>query len=158
MLLLVFFLYSCISSKKLDIGDKTPSFELKTLDGKPFRFDPPFRKTQVIYFWGVWCRFCEDDFKLLNKLHAKWEKRIGSPRLVAINAGQAEWRIREFIKRMKPSFPIYIDRDIKVAHRFGVRGLPTYFITDKQGIIRHIILGWADEKALLNKIDKVDRN
>lgn len=156
VLLLVLLLSSCCSRESLELGDKAPSFELKTLDGIPFRFDPPFKKNQVIYFWAVWCRYCEDDFQLLNKLHAKWEKQINSPRLVAINAGQPEGRIRKFIKRMKPSFPIYIDPDIKVAHRFGVSGLPTYFITDKQGIIRHIILGWADEKALLDEIDKVD--
>ena len=156
MLLLVLFLYSCFSSKKLDIGDKTPSFELKTLDGKPFRFDPPFKKIQIVYFWAVWCHYCEDDFQLLNKLYARWEKEINSPRLLAINAGQPEGRMLEFLKRMKPSFPIYLDQDIKVAHRFGVSGLPTYFITDKQGVIRHIILGWADEKTLLKEVDKVD--
>lgn len=149
-------LCSCFSPERLEPGDKAPSFELQTLDGERFRFDPPFKKKQVIYFWSVWCRYCEDDFQQLNKLNAAWEKEIDSPRLVAINAGQPEKRIRGFLKKMNPSFPVYLDRDIKLAHRFGVSGLPTYFITDKQGIIRHIILGWAEEKALLNKIDKID--
>jgi peroxiredoxin len=155
--LLVLLLFYCFSNENLEPGDKAPRFELKTLDGIPFRFDPPFKKNQVIYFWSVWCRYCENDFKMLNKLHANWEKQITPPRLVAINAGQPEWRIRKFINRVKPYFPIYIDRDIKVARRYGVSGLPTYFITDKQGIIRHIMLGWADKEALLDKIDKIDR-
>lgn len=149
-------LCSCFSGEGIEPGDKAPRFELNSLEGEPFRFDPPFHQTQVIYFWSVWCRYCEDDFQQLNKLHAKWEKGINSPRLVAINAGQPEKRIRKFLKKMNPSFPIYLDRDIKIANRYGVSGLPTYFITDKQGIIRYIILGWADEKALLNKIHKVD--
>jgi cytochrome c biogenesis protein CcmG, thiol:disulfide interchange protein DsbE len=157
VLLPVLLLCSCFSKEGLELGDKAPNFELKTLDGKPFRFASPFKKPQVIYFWAVWCRYCEDDLQLLNKLYPKWEKGIDSPRLVAINAGQPEGRIRKYIKKIKPSFPIYLDPDIKVAHRFGVAGLPTYFITDKQGIIRHVILGWADEKALLGEIDKVDR-
>lgn len=156
VLLAALLLCSCFSGEGLKLGDNAPSFGLKTLDGQPFRFDPPFEKIQVIYFWAVWCRYCEDDLQLLNKLYAKWEKEIDSPRLVAINAGQPEGRIRKYIKKIKPSFPIYLDQDIKVAHRFGVRGLPTYFITDKQGTIRHVILGWADEKALLDEIDKVD--
>lgn len=156
VLLLALLLCSCFYRENLEPGDKAPNFELETLEGKPFRFDPPFKKTQVIYFWGAWCRYCEDDFHRLNKLFAEWEKQIESPRLLAINAGQSQDRIRRFINRMKPSFPIYIDRDIKLAHRFGVIGLPTYFITDKQGIIRHIILGWASEKTLLEKIGDVD--
>ena len=155
-LLLALLLCSCFPSEDLEPGDKAPNFKLKTLDGKPFGFDPPFNRTQVIYFWGAWCRYCEDDFQRLNKLYVKWDTQIESPRLVAINAGQPQKRIRRFIQRMKPLFPIYIDQDIKVARRFGVRGLPTYFITDKQGIIRDIILGWTNAKTLLDKIDDVD--
>ena len=156
MLLFALLAYSCFSGEGLEPGDKAPRFELETLDGKPFRFDPPLKKTHVIYFWAAWCRYCEDDFQLLNKLYAKWKTETNSPRLVAINAGQPEGRIRKFLDRTKPSFPIYLDQDIKVAHGFGVSGLPTYFITDKQGIIQHIILGWADEKTLLDEIDRID--
>jgi peroxiredoxin len=156
ILLLALLLCSCFSREGLEPADKAPNFKLKTLDGKPFRFDPPFNQTQVIYFWAAWCRNCEDDFQRLSKLYAKWDKEIGSPRLVAINAGQPQTRIRKFVERMEPSFPIYIDPDIKVARRFGVRGVPTYFITDKQGIVRDIILGWTSEKSLLGKIDEVD--
>jgi peroxiredoxin len=156
ILLLVLLLCSCFSREGLEPGDKAPNFTVKTLDGKPFRFDPPFNETQVIYFWGAWCRYCEDNFQQMNALYAKWEKQSESPRFVAVNAGQPQKRIQKFVNRMEPSFPIYIDRDIKVARRFGVRGLPTYFITDKQGIIRDIIIGWANEETLLGKISEIE--
>lgn len=156
VLLSVLLLCSCLSRKNPELGDKAPSFEVMTMDGKTFRFATPSERIHVIYFWAAWCRYCEDDFQLLNKLYTYWENDINGPRLLAINAGQPEERIHKFIRRMKPSFPIYIDRDIKAAHRFGVSALPTYFITDRQGIIRHIILGWADEKTLLTEIDKID--
>jgi thiol-disulfide isomerase/thioredoxin len=156
VLLSVLLLCSCFSREGLEPGDKAPSFELEALDGKPFRFDPPFNETQVIYFWAVWCPYCEDDLQLLDRLYANWEKQSDSPRLVAINAGQPEKRIRKLFEKVKPSFPIYLDRDIKVANRFGVHGVPVYFITDKHGTIRRIILGWADEKKLLDVIGKVD--
>jgi peroxiredoxin len=147
---------ACVSKGDLDLGETAPRFEVQTLDGEPFRFEPPLEKVHIIYFWAAWCRYCEDDFQLLNKLYGQWEKKTGSPRLLAVNAGQPEARIRKFIQKMKPAFPIYTDEDIKVSHRFGVRGLPTYFITDKKGIIRHIILGWADEQTLLEEIGKLD--
>lgn len=156
LLLPALLLAACASKGDLELGEIAPSFEVQTLSGEPFRFDPALKRVHVIYFWAAWCRYCEDDFQLLNKLYGQWKEKTDSPRLLAINAGQPEERIRKFIQKMKPSFPIYIDEDIKVSHRFGVRGLPTYFITDKRGIIRHIILGWADEKTLLDEIDKVD--
>jgi peroxiredoxin len=76
---------------------------------------------------------------------------------LAIDVGQSEEHIRNFVNRLKTTFPIYMDRDGKVARSFGVKGLPTYFITDRQGVVRHIILGWADEKILLQQIAKIDR-
>lgn len=156
MLLFALLLCSCLSRESLELGDKAPSFELKTLEGKPFRFEPPLEKNHVIYFWAAWCRHCEDDFQLLDKLYIKWDREENSPRLVAINAGQPVWRIRKFLDTTKPSFPIYLDKNVKVAHDFHVSGLPTYFITDKRGIIHHIILGWANEKTLLEEIDRID--
>ena len=156
--LLLFFalLCSCISKEGLELGDQAPRFEVKTLDGEPIRFDPGSGKIHIIYFWAAWCPRCEDDFKLMDKLYAEWEKKPDRYQFLAVNAGQPEERIREFVKRMKTSFPIYKDRDIKVARSFGVGGLPTCFITDKKGVIRHIVLGWADEKSLLDEIDKLD--
>jgi peroxiredoxin len=157
VVVLAVLLCSCLSLEKgPQLGDKAPSFEVETLEGETFRFASPSEKIHVIYFWAAWCSYCEDDFQLVDKLYNKWKKEIDGPCFLAINAGQPEGRIRKFVERLKPSFPIYVDRDIKVAHRYGVAGLPTYFITDRQGIIRHIILGWTDEKTLLDEIGKID--
>jgi thioredoxin-related protein len=49
-----------------------------------------------------------------------------------------------------------MDEDGKVARSFGVKGLPTFFVSDKTGTIRHIILVWAEEKTLLEEIRKLD--
>ena len=154
-LLVCALLCSCFSDKRLELGDKAPGFELKTLEGENFHFDPTSGKIHLIYFWAAWCSNCEKDFKLMDKLYKIWKKEPNGLCFLAINAGQKETRIRNFVKKMKTSFPIYIDHDAKLARSFGVHGLPTYFLTDKQGIIQHIILGWAEEKALLDEIAKI---
>jgi len=92
----------------------------------------------------------------MDKLHSKWRKDPNSPRFLAIDVGQTEEHVRNFVNRLKTSFPIYMDHDGKVARSFGVKGLPTYFVTDRKGVVRHIILGWADEKALLDEIGKIE--
>lgn len=150
-------LCACLSKSVPELGDEAPAFELKALEGKPFRFDPSSGKIHVLYFWADWCPRCEDDFRLMDKLHRKWEKQSRGPRLLAIDVGQTEEHVRNFINRLKTSFPIYMDNDGKVARSFGVKGLPTYFITDRKGIVCHIILGWADEELLLEEINKIDQ-
>ena len=148
-------LCSCFS-KGIPLGDRAPSFELKQLNGDSLRFDPTSGKIHLLYFWADWCHRCEDDFRLMDKLHSKWRKDPNSPRFLAIDVGQTEEHVRNFVNRLKTSFPIYMDHDGKVARSFGVKGLPTYFITDGKGSVRHIILGWADEKALLDEIGKIE--
>ena len=75
--------------------------------------------------------------------------------MISIDVGQTEEHVRNFVNRMKTSFPIYMDHDGKVARSYGVKGLPTYFLIDGQGAIRHITLGWAEEKTLLDEIRKI---
>ncbi|MBI5250177.1 MAG: TlpA family protein disulfide reductase [Desulfomonile tiedjei] len=149
-------LSSCLSQKAPDLGDRALAFEAKSLDGQPLTFKPVSRRVHLLYFWADWCPRCEDDFHLMEKLYQQWSTQAEAPRFLAIDVGQTEEHVRNFVKRMKISFPIYMDHDGKVARSFGVKGLPTYFVIDRQGVIRHVILGWADEKTLLAEIAKIE--
>lgn len=157
VLLACVLLTSCFSKGVPKLGDEAPAFELKSLEGQSLRFDPVSGTVHVLYFWADWCPRCEDDFRLMDKLYGRWKEEPDSPRFLAIDVGQTDEHVRNFVKRLKTSFPIYLDIDGKVARSFGVKGLPTYFITDRKGVVRHIILGWADEKLLLQEISKIEQ-
>jgi peroxiredoxin len=43
-----------------------------------------------------------------------------------------------------PTFPILFDHDSKVAHAWGVLGLPSSFIVDKQGRVVYRAMGGRD--------------
>ncbi len=149
-------LSSCAGQSPPDVGDRAFQFELKSLQGDSMVFTPAAGRPQILYFWADWCPRCEDDFHLMERLYKQWSTQENSPRLLAVDVGQSEEHIRNFVKRMDISFPIYLDHDGKIARSFGVKGLPTYFLVDKQGVIRHLILGWADEKTLLEEIAKME--
>jgi peroxiredoxin len=149
-------LSSCLSQQAPDLGDRAFAFEIRSLEGDPIIFKPVSGRVHLLYFWADWCPRCEDDFHLMEKLYQQWSTQAEAPRFLAIDVGQTEEHVRNFVKRMKISFPIYMDHDGKVARSFGVKGLPTYFVVDGQGVIRHVILGWADEKTLLAEIAKIE--
>ena len=149
-------LSSCSGQPILGLGDKATSFEVKSLIGGSFVFRPPLSGSpHILYFWADWCPRCEDDFRLMEKLYQRLQTEPHAPRFLAIDVGQSEEHVQNFVKRMKISFPVYMDHDGKVARSYGVKGLPTYFLIDGQGSIKHIILGWADEKTLLGEIGKM---
>lgn len=137
------------------MGDRALAFETRSLQGEPFVFNPVSGKVHLLYFWADWCPRCEDDFRLLEKMYQQWSEQTEAPGFIAVDVGQTEEHVRNFVKRMKTSFPIYMDHDGKVARSYGVKGLPTYFLIDREGAIRHIILGWTEEKTLLSEIGKI---
>lgn len=155
MVLASVLLCSCLSKGTPTLGDEAPSFELSTLENASIRFVPASGKIHVIYFWADWCPRCEDDFRVMDKLYKRWKNQPGSPELLSVDVGQTDEHVSNFVKRLGTSFPIHMDREGKVARSFGVKGLPTYFVIDAKGIVRHIILGWVDEKGLLQEIRKI---
>ncbi len=150
-------LSSCLSSGIPQLGDQAPGFSVKSIQGDSLQFDPQSGRVHLLYFWADWCARCEDDFRLMDRLYAQWKKDPVSPVFLAINVGQTEEHVHNFLKRMKTSFPVYMDADGAIARSFGVKGLPTYFMIDGKGVVCHIILGWADEKLLLEEIRKTGK-
>jgi cytochrome c biogenesis protein CcmG/thiol:disulfide interchange protein DsbE len=148
-------LSSCLSRQAPNLGDQALPFEIRSLTGDLCNFKPASGNVHLLYFWADWCPRCEDDFHLMEKLYQQWSKQAEAPRFLAVDVGQTDEHVRNFVKRMKISFPIYMDHDGKVARSYGVKGLPTYFVVDRQGVIRHVILGWADEKTLLAEIARI---
>ena len=53
-----------------------------------------------------------------------------------------------YLKNMAISYPVLLDPDSSTRKPFGVAGIPTYFVLDREGTIRHKILGKADPKGL----------
>lgn len=148
-------LASCMSRSAPELGDRALEFDTRSLSGDTLRFKPDSGRIHLLYFWADWCPRCEDDFHLMEKLYRQWSNQADAPRFLAVDVGQSEEHVQNFVKRMKISFPIYLDHDGKIARSYGVKGLPTYFLVDRQGVIRHVILGWAEEKTLLAEIAKI---
>jgi len=146
---------SCFSQQIPGLGDRVIPFELKSLEGEALSFQPASERTHILYFWADWCPRCEDDFRLMEKLYQRWKTEPQAPVFLAIDVGQSEEHVRNFVQRLKTSFPIYMDKEGKVARSLGVKGLPTYFIVDKHGTIRHVALGWVEENHFLSEISKI---
>jgi hypothetical protein len=62
----------------------------------------------------------------------------GKPFVVlALDQGESVSNVFAFMGQLTPSptFPVLLDRKSQVAHAFGVMGIPSTFLIDKQGHI-----------------------
>ena len=73
--------------------------------------------------------------------------------VLGVNAGEDGKQARTFAERYGLSFPILLDRDWDAATAYGVTGLPTSFLVDRNGIIVDEVMGGKlTRSALIGKL------
>ena len=146
-------------------GDKAPGFKLQNLSGKTMSLDElrkdPAKKgvtrPVMLVFWATWCPHCVNETKVLQELNSKYSSKGFEIVGISLDSGGAK-DVAPFVKERKLSYTILLDPDNKVGGPlYGVRGLPTSFILDKNGIIRYSYIGEYPgmEKTLDRDINSV---
>jgi cytochrome c biogenesis protein CcmG, thiol:disulfide interchange protein DsbE len=149
LLLLGFLSFPVNASAKaaVRIGDPFPSFALPDLAGSAMPIPGGVSgKVVIVHFWTDSCGNCRDEMPALETLYSRYNSR--GLVIVAINVGQTTAQVRKFVDSLKITYPVLMDTDGKAAGICGVFGLPRTFILDREGVIRHKIIGEATEETL----------
>jgi thiol-disulfide isomerase/thioredoxin len=156
LFLLICLICGCGGPRDLKAGDTSPSFQLEAFAGPSLYFKPRAQRIRLIYFWADWCPRCVEDFQLMDRLYRKWQKDPRSPMLIAVNVGQSKKHVSSFLRRTVGAFPIWMDKDSRIARMYTVKVLPTFFLVDTLGKIRNIIPGWIDENTVVKMTAEIE--
>ena len=134
----------------IKIGDRPPEFFLSDLNGKLVSLHQFKGNVVVLYFWADWC--CKDRTLLSDDLFYEKYKGKGVV-ILAINAGQPKRVVEQFVKERSITYEVLLDLKFTATKQYGVLGLPTIFVLDRDGIVRKRILGQMEihylEKTVL---------
>lgn len=133
-----------------------PDFKLDSLDGKTVELASLKGKIVVIDFWATWCPPCRITLPLVNKVYE--QTRGKDVEVYGISTDRvSSQRVKEFVKQNKISMPILHDRNGTVSMKYGVRGIPTMFIIDRDGNIRDKHVGGDPslDKKVLKEIEEL---
>jgi thiol-disulfide isomerase/thioredoxin len=93
-------------------------------------------KGQVVYldFWASWCAPCRESFPWMNRL----QDELGHDGLVviAVNVDRERADADRFLREHPAQFRIVYDPDGLLPEKFGVRGMPTSFLIDRNGHVQ----------------------
>ncbi len=117
------------------VGNLAPAFELAKLDGTTVSFQDIQGEPAVIVFWTAWCPSCKEEAPEINKLAANFGGK--GVRVLGVNIGEGEARVREGIKEFGIEYDVIRDVDSSVAKSYGVVGTPTIVFLDREGITRY---------------------
>ncbi len=119
------------------IGDVAPSFELRTIDGKPLNLsDYHGNKAVYLVFWNTWCSYCIEKTPRYKKLEEEFGDRI---EIIAINTGwsDSQVQIEQYRNQHETNYLLVFDDEAVVTKRYEVHAVPTEFIIDVDGIVRY---------------------
>jgi thiol-disulfide isomerase/thioredoxin len=132
----------CLAAESAKVGQPLPKLSA-LLPGAKL---PDTRgKVVVVDFWASWCGPCKASFPAFNRLHAKYAAKG----LVVIGIGVDDdpAKHRAFAARMGAKFPLVHDAAHQAAARFRPPTMPTSYIADRQGVIRHVHGGFMGAKT-----------
>jgi cytochrome c-type biogenesis protein len=122
--------------------EPAPDIELQTLDGKPFRLRELRGRVVMLNFWATWCLPCKNEIPELNAM----QRDLQSQGLQIIGASWDDTAqgIKEYQKDIQK-----LDYDVVISghdvqSKLGNLVLPTTYIIDRQGRLRHTIIGARD--------------
>ncbi|HLP80724.1 MAG TPA: TlpA disulfide reductase family protein [Nitrosomonas sp.] len=138
------FLTATVYAEHLDHA--SASCQLTTLDGKP-TYDLQELKGKVVYmdFWASWCPPCVKSFPFLNELEQDLKDQ--GLHVVGVNLDEKLADAQAFLATHPVDFSIVADSSKQCAKTFELMAMPTSYLIDKKGNVRHIHQGFRPDET-----------
>ena len=123
-------------------GDTAPLFTLPNIQAGQAAISLESLRGKTVYvdFWASWCAPCLRSMPLINELYGKY--RDQDFEVIAINVDDPIEDGQDFLLDNPLDYLIAADTDNTVLNEYGVTGMPTSFLIDKDGTVRMVHMGF----------------
>jgi thiol-disulfide isomerase/thioredoxin len=127
------------------VGTQAPTFKLPLLGGGTFELTSQRGHIVVLDFWATWCGPCLAEIPHYEALQSQ------QPDIRVVGIASED---EDTLKTRPTTYPVVRDEEATAWRDYLVMAVPTTFVIDEQGVVRHVEIGYGDPKA----IDKVIAN
>ena len=142
LIIFIFLLSNSFADETTDIKNLIINKELKKYDNLTF-LDAKNRQINlndyhgnliILNFWATWCAPCKEEMPSLDLLQDN--NNLDNLKIFPINVGQENIeKASNFFEDLKiKNLDLYFDSPITLAKIFGLRGIPTTILLNKDGL------------------------
>ena len=121
------------------VGESAPEFRLKDLKGNEVSLSSFKGKPVLLNFWMTWCHFCKKERKELDALYKAYKDK--DLVIIAVALDKSKRVVKNFIKNHPAEYIVLSDTEMTAGRMYGVRGYPTTFLIDRDGIVKYKFSG-----------------
>lgn len=154
LFLYVFLLFSFSSAQR--VGDTLPDFSVTDIPGSivtPANFAG---KPLLLNFWATWCPPCQEELPLFQSA----AKAVPELQVFLVNTGETLEQAKRYLEQSNLTLRSAVNSDegedtLAITKRFRVRGMPTTFFVNSDGIIQSIYVGQISEATLIERLAEI---
>ena len=154
LIIFIFLISNSLANEINDLKNVVINKELKKYDGLTF-LDAKNNQLNLsdfqgnlilLNFWATWCAPCKEEMPSLDQLQLN--NNLNNLKIFPINVGQdnSEKSLKFFEDLGVKNLQIYFDSPVTLAKKFGLRGIPTSVLFNKNGEEFARIIGSIDFK------------
>jgi peroxiredoxin len=145
---------SAAGSSQVAESEKIPAFTLPDLNGREVNLRSfEGKKIVVVNLWATWCGPCRHEIPDFNAAYETYKDRNVEFLGVSLDQDAAEV-VPQFMEQLPIAYPVLLGSP-DLQFRYGVRGLPTTFILDKNGRVQRRFVGMINRQILDRELQKL---
>jgi len=125
---------SSVPAQAAPVPAPAPPVPLSDRDGRPVRLADLLGRVVLVDFWASWCGPCKQSFPALDDMYGELHAR--GLEVLAVSVDESRKDADAFLAAHPHRMTVLFDPQAKAAEAFGVDGMPSTFVIDRQGRIR----------------------
>lgn len=136
---------------------KVPLFSWTDASGKKITIDEFAQGSGVLVnFWATWCGPCKKEIPDLVELDKEYSAKGVKVLGISVDRdGDVLSTVSDFVRQSGIGYPVVIDNGELEKAFGGIRGIPTTFFIDKNGMITKRMIGLQTKAAFAQQMDSV---
>ncbi|MGH2523160.1 MAG: redoxin domain-containing protein, partial [Anaerolineales bacterium] len=127
-------------------GAPAPDFTLDDISGSAVTLSGLKGQVVLINFWATWCGPCRFEMPAIEARYAAHKDQGFT--VLAVDADEPAADVSAFAQSLNLTFPVLLDPGAKVNDLYRIRGYPTTFLVDREGLIAKLHIGVMSEAQL----------